>query len=52
MKVKLSITLDDETLALIEKNVGSQRFRNKNHAIEFAVRKLLEEEKQKAGAEQ
>ncbi len=43
MKVKLSITLDNETLKLIDEHVNSQRFRNKSHAIEFAIRKLLEQ---------
>ena len=43
MKLKMSITLDNETLKLIEEQVNSQRFRNKSHAIEFAVRKLLEQ---------
>jgi Arc/MetJ-type ribon-helix-helix transcriptional regulator len=43
MKVKLSITLDEKTLRLIEEHVNSQRFRNKSHAVEFAVRKLLEQ---------
>jgi Arc/MetJ-type ribon-helix-helix transcriptional regulator len=41
MKVKLSITVDDATLRLIEEQVASQRFRNKSHAVEYAVRKLL-----------
>jgi Arc/MetJ-type ribon-helix-helix transcriptional regulator len=43
MKVKLSITLDNETLKMINSHVTSQRFRNKSHAVEYAVRKLLEQ---------
>ena len=46
MKVKLSITLDDRTLKLIDEHVTSQRFRNKSHAIEYAIRKLLEQKKE------
>ena len=43
MKRKLSITLDNETVQNILKGIESGRFRNKSHAVEFAVKKLLEE---------
>ena len=46
MKVKLSITLDDETIRMIEKGISSQRFRNRSHAVEFAIKKLLEKKTQ------
>ena len=42
MKVKLSITLDNETSRLIDEQVATQRFRNKSHAIEYAILKMLE----------
>ena len=44
MKSKLSITLDEETLLEIEKQLGSGKFRNKSHVVEYAVKKLLEVE--------
>ncbi|MBI2658329.1 hypothetical protein HYX08_06585 [Candidatus Woesearchaeota archaeon] len=44
MKTKLSITLDNETLLEIEKQLNSGRFRNKSHVVEYAVKKLLEVE--------
>lgn len=44
MKSKLSITLDEETVAEIEKQLHSGRFRNKSHVVEYAVKKLLEVE--------
>ena len=44
MKAKLSITLDEETLLEIEKQLNSGKFRNKSHVVEYAVKKLLEEE--------
>lgn len=44
MKSKLSITLDEETLLEIEKQLNSGRFRNKSHVVEYAVKKLLEVE--------
>ena len=42
MKVKLSISLDDETIKLIEQGISSQKYRNKSHAIEYAIKRLLE----------
>jgi len=42
VKVKLSITINNKTLKMIDEHIKSQRFRNKSHAIEFAVMKLLE----------
>lgn len=44
MKSKISITLDNETVEKISSEIASGRFRNKSHAVEFAVKKLLEEE--------
>ena len=44
MKSKISITLDNETVEKINSEIVNGRFRNKSHAVEFAVKKLLEEE--------
>lgn len=44
MKSKLSVTLDEETIVEIQKHLRSGRFRNKSHVVEFAIKKLLEEE--------
>lgn len=44
MKSKISITMDMETVEEINKEVASGRFRNKSHAVEFALKKLLEGE--------
>ena len=44
MKQKLSITVDEETILEIQKQLNSGRFRNKSHLIEYAVKKLLEVE--------
>ena len=43
MKLKLSISMDEETVRVLEESLKEGRFRNKSHAIEFAVRKLLEQ---------
>lgn len=41
MKQKISISVDEETIKDIEKYVKEGTFRNKSHAVEFAVRKLV-----------
>ncbi len=42
MKQKISISIDEETIKHIEKFVEKGTFRNKSHAVEFAVNKVLE----------
>jgi len=42
MKQKLSITIDEQVVHDISNAVSSGRFRNKSHALEYAVKKLLE----------
>ncbi len=44
MKQKLSISVDEQTVALIDLHVAEGRFRNKSHLIEYAVGRLLKEE--------
>ncbi len=44
MKRKLSITVDEDTIKLIEKLVEGNRFRNKSHVVEYSVNKVLKEE--------
>ncbi len=43
MKHKLSITVDEEIVVKIQDSMRSGVFRNKSHAIEFALKKLFEE---------
>jgi len=47
MKQKISITLDEETLKLVEEslesNDGEKVFRNRSHVIEFMINKALKE---------
>lgn len=40
-KIDTSITLDKQTLEMIDTVVESHRFRNRSHAIEFIVRSEL-----------
>jgi Arc/MetJ-type ribon-helix-helix transcriptional regulator len=44
MKAKLSITIDENTVLDILETLRNGKFRNKSHFIEYAVKKLLEEE--------
>ena len=41
MKHKLSVTLDEELLQELDRILSSGKYRNKSHAVEFAVKKLL-----------
>lgn len=43
MKQKISITIEDELVSEISKEVDKGTFRNKSHFIEFASQKLMEE---------
>ena len=40
MKEKLSITVEKETVELLEKLIEEGRFRNKSHALEYSLRKI------------
>lgn len=43
MKHRLSISVDEETVALIQAKLreGREIFRNKSHVVEFAVKRML-----------
>jgi len=42
MKYKLSVSLDEELLHELDRILSTGKYRNKSHAVEFAVRKMLE----------
>lgn len=42
-KLKTSIALDSELLKWIDKEIGTKRFANRTHAIEYALQRLKEE---------
>ncbi|MBW3014652.1 ribbon-helix-helix domain-containing protein [Candidatus Woesearchaeota archaeon] len=44
MKVKTSVALEEETLVSMRELVKKGNFRNKSHVMEFAVRRLIEED--------
>ena len=41
MKQKLSITVDEATIKLIERTIKDGLFRNKSHVVEFSLNKIL-----------
>ena len=43
MKQKLSITIEKETIKLLDDVIKDGVFRNKSHAIEFSLNKILKE---------
>ena len=43
MKQKLSITVDEATIKLIERTIKEGLFRNKSHVVEFSLNKILKE---------
>jgi len=42
MKQKMSISIERETVKLLEKLIEDGRFRNKSHLIEYSVNKFLQ----------
>lgn len=44
MKQKLSITIDEKKIKLIENLLKKEKFRSKSHVIEYSLNKLLKEE--------
>ena len=42
MKVKLSISVEEETALKVMEHVRQGRFRNKSHAFEYSFKKLTE----------
>lgn len=42
MKNKLSVSLNPETLDLVESLIQDGTFRNKSHVVEIAINKLVE----------
>ncbi|MBW3000469.1 hypothetical protein KY341_01180 [Candidatus Woesearchaeota archaeon] len=41
MKIKLSISVDEETVLKVMESIRQGRFRNKSHAFEYSMNKVL-----------
>jgi Arc/MetJ-type ribon-helix-helix transcriptional regulator len=48
MKQKLSITIDEEKIAIIEKLLEEGLFRSKSHILEYSLNKFLREKVENA----
>ena len=44
-KQKISITIDKQTLNLVEQTLGDEKFRNRSHVIEYSLKRFLDEDK-------
>lgn len=43
MAIKTSVSLDEETAKWIDKQIKKRIFASRSHAVEFAIRKLMDE---------
>lgn len=46
VKQKISVTLDEKMLDIVEKLLADAKFRNRSHIVEFALTKLTEKKKE------
>jgi Arc/MetJ-type ribon-helix-helix transcriptional regulator len=44
-KQKISITIDKQTLALVEQILGDEKFRNRSHVLEYSLKRYLDKSK-------
>ena len=44
MKKKISITIEEEKVKQLDSKLETGKFRNRSHAVEYAVGQFLEEE--------
>ena len=42
-KQRLSVSVSNETVDLIDESLKLEKFRNKSHAVEFSINKILKE---------
>lgn len=43
MKQKISVTIDEKTRKMIQKEIAEGLFRNLSHAVEFSLNKFIKE---------
>jgi Arc/MetJ-type ribon-helix-helix transcriptional regulator len=48
MKQKISVTIDEKKIKIIEKLLEEGKFRNKSHILEYSLNKLIKEELENA----
>lgn len=42
MKQKISVTIDEKALILVETVLSDGRFRNRSHVVEYSLRRFLD----------
>lgn len=47
MKAKISVTVERRLVDWIDRQIATMRFRNRSHAVEFALVKFIESEQKK-----
>ena len=47
MKKKLSVTIEKKYVDWVDEQIETLRFRNRSHAMEYALAKFIESEKEK-----
>jgi len=48
-RIRVFCTIREDVLKWVDRQVEKARFRNRSHAIEYALIKLMEEDKKKEG---
>lgn len=46
-KVKVSVTIEEEFMRWVDEEIKKLRFRNRSHALEYALAKLIEAEEKR-----
>ena len=46
-KIKVSVTIEEDFIKWVDEEIKKLRFRNRSHALEYALAKLIEAEKKK-----
>ena len=46
MKDKICISIDQESLSVIDENILKHRFRNRSHAVEYAIQTIIKVNKE------
>jgi Arc/MetJ-type ribon-helix-helix transcriptional regulator len=47
VKQKISITVDEEMISMIEEMLKDAQFRNRSHVVEYSIKRFLNEESKK-----
>jgi Arc/MetJ-type ribon-helix-helix transcriptional regulator len=47
MKAKISVTVEKKFVDWVDEQVETMRFRNRSHAVEYALAKFIEREQEK-----